>query len=383
MFAGLEDLTISVDELDRLVYASDASALEGKTNAVVWPRSSKEAQRIVEFAVKNDFDLIPRGGGTGLAGAVVPRNSIIMDFSGMKNILEIGGDYVIVEPGIVLDHLNKELKRHGLFFPVIPSSHSVCTIGGMIACNAAGVRAIKYGKMRDWIEKLEVITGTGGIIEVSGDQIDDFCGTEGTAGIITKARLRVTEPIKEFSASISRFDNSGALVKKVREVIRNKNVIAVEYMDKLTAKLSNDEEKFFLFVEYESDEGEIKDEKEIAQRMKSRTILGQTLSSRGYIVVEDPRIPIDKMPEFLNWLNSKGIPNYGHIGVEIIHARVKRGYDLKEFYEKVQELNGDVSGEHGAGITKKEYVDEKLRSRIIRLKERYDPKGILNRGKVI
>ncbi len=379
MLAGLEE----GNELDKLVYASDASALEGKTRAVVWPGNSREVQRIVEFATKGGIDLIPRGGGTGLAGAVIPQNSIVLDFSRMNNILEVGKNYVTVEPGIILDHLNKEVKKHGLFFPVIPSSHAVCTIGGMIACNAAGVRAIKYGKMRDWIEELEVVTGNGEIINVKGDQIDDFCGTEGTAGIITKTRLRVTEPLKEFSASIFRFANSGELVEKVKEVIKNKEVIAVEYMDKLTAKLSNDEGKFFLFVEYGSDEGEIRDEKEIAERMKNRTILGQTLASKGYIVVEDPEIPMDRLPEFLNWLDSKEIPNYGHIGIGIIHARVKKGYNPGEFYEKVQELGGDVSGEHGVGIMKKGYVNEKFRDKIRRLKERYDPGGILNGGKII
>lgn len=374
---------ISDDELDKFVYASDASALEGKTKAVVWPKNSKNVQRIVEFAIKEGTDLIPRGGGTGLAGAVIPQNSIVLDFSRMNNILEISKNYVIVEPGIILDNLNRELKKHNLFFPVIPSSHTVCTIGGMIACNAAGVRAIKYGKMRDWIEELEVVTGSGEIINANGNQIDDFCGTEGVAGIITKARLKVTEPLKEFSASIFRFDSSRELVERVKEVIKDKNVIAVEYMDKLTAKLSNDEEKFFLFVEYEGDEGQIRDEKEIEEKMRNRTIIGQTLASKGYIVVEDPKIPFGKMPEFIDWLVSREIPNYGHIGIEVIHARVKRGYDLREFYEKVKELGGDVSGEHGVGIMKRQYVDEKFRDRILRLKEKYDPKGILNRGKII
>jgi len=377
------NIEVSEDELDRIAYSSDASALEGKTNAVVWPRNAKDVQRIVEFALKGNTDVIPRGGGTGLAGEALQQNSILLDFSRMNQILEIGKDYVIVEPGIVLDHLNEELKKHGLFFPVIPSSHSVCTIGGMIACNAAGVRAIRYGGMREWIDELEVVTGKGDVINALGEQIDDFCGTEGTVGIITKARLKVTEPIKKFSASVFKFDSSSELVRKVREVIGNKNVIAVEYMDKLTAKLSGDEEKFFLFVEYEGDEGQIKDSREIEERMRNRNILGQTLASRGYIVVEDPKIPFEKMPEFLDWLNLRGIPNYGHMGVEIIHARLRRGWDLNEFYEKVKALGGDVSGEHGVGIAKKRYVDEKFRNRIIRLKEKYDPKNILNRGKII
>lgn len=379
MLVGLEE----GNELDKIAYSSDASALEGKTNTVVWPKNTTGVKRIVEFAVKQKIDLIPRGGGTGLAGAVIPQNSIVLDFSRMNKILEIGKDYAVVEPGIILDNLNRELKKHNLFFPVIPSSHAVCTIGGMIACNAAGVRAIKYGKMMDWIQELEVVTGNGEIINVNGEQIDDFCGTEGVAGIITNARLRVTKPLNEFSASIFGFDNSGKLVEKVKDIIKNKNVIAVEYMDKLTARLSNDEDKFFLFVEYENDEGDIKDGKEIEKRMKSRTVLGQTLASKGYIVVEDPKIPMDRIPEFLDWLNAKEIPNYGHIGVGIIHARVKRNYDLKEFYEKVQELGGDVSGEHGVGIMKRQYATYELRNRIIRLKDRYDPRGILNRGKVI
>lgn len=383
MFARLEGIEISTNELDKLVYASDASSLEGKTYAVIWPRNGRDVQRIVEFAIKEGVDLIPRGGGTGLAGAVIPQNSIVLDFSGMNNILEIDKNYVIVEPGIILDNLNKGLKKHNLFFPVIPSSYKVCTIGGMIACNAAGVRAIKYGWMRDWIEELEIVTGESEVINANGSQIDDFCGTEGVAGIIIKARLRVTEPIKKFSASRFKFDNSVELLEKVKEVIKQKDVIAVEYMDKITSRLSNDEEKFFLFVEYESDNGKIKDEKEIAEKMEDRTILGQTLSSKGYIVVEDPKFPRDKIPEFIDWLSSNGIPSYGHIGIGVIHARLKKGWDLDKLYEKVQMLGGDVSGEHGVGITKKRFVDDKLRDRILKLKQKYDPKGVMNGGKIV
>ena len=379
----IDGIESSADEADRLVYSMDASGIEGKTVSVVWPKSASEVQKIVKYAIENKIDIVPRGGGTDLAGAAVPENSIVVDLTRMNRIIELGADYAVVEPGIVLDNLNRELQKKNLFLPVIPSSHAVCTIGGMIACNAAGVRAIKYGKMRKWVSGLETITGRGDIINVSGEQVDDFCGTEGTSGIITKARLRLTAPLKEYTASVYKYDTPKELAEKTKEVIKNKKVIAVEYMDKLTNKLSGDEEFYSLFIEYESDEGDINDLTEIQKRMWSRNIIGQTLSSRGYIVIEDPRIPHDKIPEFLEYMSEKRIPNFGHIGIGVIHARLKPDQNLEEFHEKVRSLGGDVSGEHGIGITKKKYASAETREKIKKLKQKYDPQNILNKGKII
>ena len=380
---SIADIAASKDEEDRLVYAQDASGLEGKTLTVVWPANAAEVQSIVKNALESRTDIVPRGGGTDLAGAAVPDNSIVLDLTRMNKIIEIGSDYAIVEPGIVLDDLNRELAKKDLFLPVIPSSHSVCTIGGMISCNAAGVRAIKYGKMREWVSELTVVTGNGDIISVSGKQLDDFCGTEGTAGIITRARLRLAKPLKRYTASVYKLGTAQELAERTREAVKNDNVIAVEYMDKLTCKLSGDEDAYKLFIEYESDEGDIKDPAEIEKRMHNRNIIGQTLSSKGYIVIEDPRIPHEKIPEFLEYLSGKQIPSFGHIGIGVIHARLKTDQDLEGFHEMVQSLGGDVSGEHGIGLTKRKYASVEMKNKIAGLKKKYDPENILNRGKII
>ena len=100
---------------------------------------------------------------------------------------------IIVEPGVILDNLNKELAKHNLFFPVIPASHKVCTIGGMISTNAAGMRAIRYGKTLDWTKELEIIDGMGRVMTANDKNINHFCGREGTTGIIIKAKLNLTE----------------------------------------------------------------------------------------------------------------------------------------------------------------------------------------------
>jgi glycolate oxidase len=380
---AIEGIESSKEEADRLVYAVDASGMEGETRQVLWPKNTQEVQKAVLYAIENKIDLVPRGAGTDLAGAAVPENSIVLDLTRMNRILETGADYVIVEPGIVLDNLNRELGKKNLFLPVIPSSHSVCTIGGMISCNAAGVRAIKYGKMREWVTELEVVTGKGEMIKVAGPQIDDFCGTEGTIGIITKARLRLAKPLKEYTASIYKYGTPKELAGKTKEAIGNRNVIAVEYMDKLTNKLSGDEEAYYLFIEYEGCEGDIKDPAEIEKRMHNRNIIGQTLSSNGYIIIEDPKIPHEKIPDFLEYLSERRIPNFGHIGIGVIHARLKTDQDLEGFHEKVQSIGGEVSGEHGIGLTKRKYAPTETKNRIKELKQKYDPQNILNRGKII
>ncbi len=379
----IDNIESSADEADRLVYSMDASGIEGKTASIVWPKTASEVQRIVKYAIENGIDIVPRGGGTDLTGAAVPENSIVVDMTRMNRIIEVGVDYAVVEPGIVLDKLNSELEKKNLFLPVIPSSHSVCTIGGMIACNAAGVRAIKYGKIREWVSGLEVITGKGDIINVSCEQVGDFCGTEGTIGIITKARLRLTAPLKKYTASVYKYETAQELLTKTKEAIESKNVIAIEYMDKFTNKLSGDEELYSLFIEYESDAGDIKDLGEIEKRMHNRNIIGQTLSSNGYVVIEDPKIPRDRIPEFLEFLVERQIPNFGHIGIGVIHSRLKPDYDLEEFHEKVKALGGDVSGEHGIGLSKKRYAPAEVVEKIKKLKQKYDPQNILNKGKII
>lgn len=378
---------ISLEDMDCLAYSADSSQIEGKTKAIVWPTRKEQIIGLVKEALKNNWDIVPRGGGSGMAGGCVPQDSIILDMSKMNDIgnLDKNKRTLVVDAGVILDDLNSFVREHGLFFPVNPTSHMVCSIGGMVATDAAGNRAIKYGKTSDWVEGIEIIDGRGNVLNLKGAELKDFAGTEGILGIITSIKLKLTEPITEWSLSLLRFTEPGDLIKKVNELKDNKNVISIEFFDRLTAELSGLEGKFHLFIEYGTHDGQIKDEKEIRSKLKTREDVGTILSSKGYVFMEDPKIPMEKMHQFMNWLDENKIPYFGHIALGIIHQRFNRELKNKipEMYDLVQRLGGSVSGEHGIGIRKKNYLGAETIKRLGELKRKYDPENVINRGKIL
>lgn len=372
---------ISKSATDLLIYSYDASETKGDALAVLWPTTSEHIKAIIEYANKNNLLITPRGAGTSLVGGAVPENSIIIDLSKMDKILKETTKTITVEAGIIVGDLNTYLKDKNLFFPVIPSSDGVATIGGMISTDAAGTRAIRYGRTSAWVEEIEVITGAGQTIKTK--DITEFAGTEGILGIITKATLKLTTPPKQTSISTYEFDTPQDLVKKVKEELKNSSMIAIEYTDPLSTHLNGGNRKYHLLVEYENDTGMYKTEEEISAAWKLRKGLATILSAEGYAQIEDPKIPIESIPDFLVWLERKSIPHFGHIGYGIIHCRLKRDEDLKSFYAEVKKNNGTVSGEHGIGMTKREYIDPSEKKILEGKKRKYDPKNILNRGKMI
>ncbi|MEM4266678.1 MAG: FAD-binding oxidoreductase, partial [Candidatus Nanoarchaeia archaeon] len=325
---------ISEEEIDKVAYSSDASQIRGKTGSVVWPETAEEVRRIVKYCLENDMNVVPRGGGTGLVGGAVPENSIVIDLSRM-NKFKVEGNYVIAEPGVVLEDLMSKIDK---MFPVIIGSGKACTIGGMIATNAVGMRGLKYGKMGDWVEELEVVNGKGELMKIKKEKVKDFCGKEGTTGIITKAKLRLIEKPKMVTMSILSFENLTNLVEKVKELRKNKNVTVIEYIDKITSKLAGMDEKYHLMIEYESGEGNIKGT-EMEEVWQMRIGLYPLIAKEGYVVIEDPEIDIEKIDKFLYWLQKNNIPTFGHISTGVVHPHFKKDSPLiKEMFDMVQTL---------------------------------------------
>jgi len=375
----------SDDRLDLLAYSTDASQLIGEATAIVWPKKTEDVYKIIRYCHRTDSTITPRGAGTGLAGAAVPQKSIVVDFSKMDRIISIDvkSKTAVVEPGVILDSLNEELAKHKLFFPVIPASHSTATIGGMIATNAAGMRAVRYGKMISWIEELEIIDGMGRFFKANQKNIASFCGTEGTVGIVTKAKLKLAKHSKMRSLDMFKLETMEEMVDVVKSLDKDK-LNAVEYVDKVAARIAGlGTSYYYLFVEYNDDTGQIFNEKEIDRTWKMRENVSVVLASEGYCIDEDPLLQFEKIPVIIDWLEKHDIPSFGHIGVGIIHPRFKTSSLLPEMYELVGKLGGEVSGEHGIGLKKKEYVKEDFKKKISELKNKYDPKNILNRNKII
>jgi FAD/FMN-containing dehydrogenase len=140
-----------------------------------------------------------------------------------------------------------------------------------------------------------------------------------------------------------------------------------------------------LITEYETERGKINSPHKIKQVRKKREPLGPYLTSMGYTIMEDPYVPLDKIDELLDWLYSNNVPVFGHIGIGVIHPRFKPDQKdmIYEMFGLVKRLGGDVSGEHGIGLAKKDYVDPSRIEHLTMLKNKYDPNNVLNRGKLI
>ncbi|MDP2908401.1 MAG: FAD-binding oxidoreductase [Nanoarchaeota archaeon] len=372
------DENISQKEIDKISYSSDASRVRGIADSIVWPRTLNDVRTVISYAKRHRINVVPRGAGTGLAGGAVPQNSIVMDM-GRMNRFAVKDDKAIVEPGAVLDDINSVSE---FVLPVEPGSHSVCTVGGMIATNAAGMRALKYGKMIDWIDELHVIDGNGRLIKAKGEKIKDFCGLEGTTGVVVRARLKLAKLPQKRSTSIFSYDAITPLVEKFNS-LKKENVLAMEFIDKYCSRLIGLGDSNHLLVEYEGDEGSIKDE-ESRKVWKARDGLYASISSKGYIIAEDPQIPLESIDKFLYWLQKNDVPTFGHIGIGVVHPHFKKDSKLvEEMFAVVKKLKGSVSGEHGIGLLKKPYVGQEFIDRVKALKAVYDPNNVLNGGKVI
>ena len=176
---------VSEEISDKEVYGTDSSRIKGNARLVVWVENAKQIHQIILFAKRNKIDLVARGGGTNLVGGCVPENSVVIDFSKMNKILEVGRDFAVVEPGIIVDELNSKLKDK--MFPVIPLSSDIATIGGLVAMNAGSPRSFKYGRVEDWVLGAEIIDGSGR----SKDLKSEIVGSEGCLGLITKIKLKL------------------------------------------------------------------------------------------------------------------------------------------------------------------------------------------------
>ncbi|MFH1398905.1 MAG: FAD-binding oxidoreductase [Candidatus Woesearchaeota archaeon] len=372
------------EKADCIVYGSDASMLEGETKAVVFATSTEQVQELVRFAVRTNAHIVIRGAGTGLAGGAVPDKAVVLDLSKMNKFrVDRKKKVAVVEAGVILDDLNEELKPD-LRFPILPSSHSVCTIGGMLATNAVGNTAIKYGKTGDWVEELEVVDGNGNLMEVREEQLEDFVGKEGTTGIIVRAKLKLTLPKRIKSMEFVMIDDIKDVVRTVEDY-RKRDVVAIEFFNKKSADLANLRKINHLLVAFESDEGRDKDEEIFESYWRKRDSMACVGAGAGYIVMEDPKIPAAKLGEFLKWVEEHDIPCFGHIGLGILHPQFKTDQKklIDEMFEFVNKLGGDLSGEHGVGISKKKFVRKEYADLIKRLKQKYDPYIVLNRGKII
>lgn len=377
---------VSASSEDRLVYSRDASRLAGECLAVVWPAHQEQVADLVEWAAEDEIDLVPRGAGTGLCGGATPQNSVVVDLTKIAHIRANYFEYNLIQvgAGVVLDILNRRLKPHDLFLPVIPGSHRAASIGGMIATDAAGLRAVRYGSMRQWVEDITLVDGRGRIQHLTGEQLDDAAGREGVTGFIVEAVLRLVHLPPQRTVTLRSFDELDDLLAMREQWLASPNLTALEYVNRKASAAIGWEPQPHLLAEFDSAEGQIADIQRIAELWRARDSLYPVLARLGQPVIEDPQIDAPKhLGALLAWLESENIPAFGHLGMGIVHPCFSPDdLRLEALYQQVADWGGSVSGEHGIGLKKITYTDAAIRAEIRRLKAVYDPHVVINRGKL-
>ena len=376
-------------------YLSDTlGRLKGEAAALVFPQSTEEVSKILKYAHKHGIPVTPRGAGTNLVGSTVPVDGgIILDFSHMDKILELDENTmtITVQPGLLLQDLQKYVEERGLFYPPDPGEKA-SSVGGNISTNAGGMRAVKYGVTRDYVRGLEVVTADGSVLTAGGKNVKDasglslknlYIGSEGTLAVITKCILKLI-PKPETSLSVLvPYPDLKTGIRSVLSVLRaNANPTAVEFMERKVVKLGED----FLGVKYPYPEagsyilltfdGHATEVRENAERIRKLALEGGALAYlpltdtaqnpsnvippaadiwkvRGALVkaVEafseqepvDIVVPIDKTAEFISFINKLDeesgmqMVSFGHAGDGNVHLCVVRGdRDLKTWHKELK-----------------------------------------------
>lgn len=437
---------VSTAPEDLVCYGFDASGFEASPSAVVWPNDLQDVIDIMDFARSNRTPVIPRGAGTGMTGGSIPlQGAIVMSMERMNRILEIDRENmnVLVEPGVINGLLQRELERFRLFYPPDPASMKFCTIGGNVAENAGGPRALKYGVTRDYVLGLEAVLPDGSVITtgvrtakgvVGYDLTRLITGSEGTLAVITKIRLRVLPVPEEVITLMVLFKDveqsgnavtamlSNGIIPRTLEFMDGEAIRAVENYKPIGLPIGVEA---LLLVELDGDPIVIKKEAEkitsICSHHQGEIIMAEDDSAREKIwearrsispalyhlkpskLNEDIVVPRNRIPVILKKLrmlsDESGIKivSFGHAGDGNIHVNImadkadKPEYEkalllVKEVFRITLELGGTISGEHGVGMTKMNYIGMEIKPAEMdlmkKIKNIFDPLNILNPGKI-
>ena len=394
---------------------------EPKAQAIVFPKSTAQVQKLVQWARKNKVGLIPSGGRTGLSGAAVAlKNEVVVSFERMNQILSLNEtDRIIhIEPGVITETLQKYLWDKGHYYPVDFAARGSSQIGGNVATNAGGVKVLRYGLTRDQVASLEVVTGSGEILQLGNDLIKNatgldlrhlFIGSEGILGFITKIGIKYThqpKPLTVLLLSLPNLDSVMKVFEKFRaklpltafEFFSDKALdIVCEYthlVSPLTTKAPN-----YLLIEVENTDPSVNDEilKTFESCLEEELVLDGTIAQNetqartfwrfrediseataSYSPYKnDVSVRVSQVPQFLNEVDAllkKHYPSFkvvwfGHIGDGNMHINILKPSDLtkEEFVKSCEKVNdllfqvigtmrGSVSAEHGVGLTKKNYL---------------------------
>ncbi|MBV6406179.1 MAG: FAD-binding protein [Flavobacteriales bacterium] len=451
--AALPADAVHVDEELRRAYGHDETEdLSHPPEVVVRPRTTAEVAAVLRLCHALEVPVTPIGGRTGLSGgALCVHGGVGLALDRMDRIVEIdeGNLQVTVEPGVITQVLQEAVAARGLYYPPDPSSRGSCTIGGNLAENAGGPRAVKYGVTRDFVLNLEVVLPDGTVLWTGANTLKNatgydltrlIVGSEGTLAVITRAVLRLVPLPREnrlmlvpFASAedactaVSATFRAGVTPSALEFMERDAIVWTMKHTDGLPAQLSTDPGAYLL-IEVDGDHGDalMRDCETILGVMEAhgagevlfaesasekaalwhlRRSVPVSVKAHSVYKEEDTVVPRFALPRLLAGVKAIGARYgfssvcYGHAGDGNLHVNIIRG-DLDEAFWKEElpkaireifaltvSLGGTLSGEHGIGLVQRPYMDlvfNPAQLELMRgLKRLFDPKGILNPGKVL
>lgn len=349
------EVNASEAELDRMAY---------NAKTVVWPSNEEDVHKIVMLARRVGVPITARGAGVGPAKSA----DIAVDMSKMNSILNVTNDYVEAEAGVLLDDLNRALR--GKVFPVQPESVKACSIGGMIAANALGIKAMEYGKAGNWIAEVKMIDGNGICLTLKGEALKHVVGLRGATGIILSAKLKLIDPVVR-SASLLKFNTLTAMQEKLEELKNDPDVKNIEFMDEISSSLLGFGMASHLIVDYAGDKG-ILHGKEAEEVWNARKQLPFVLGQKRHLDAHELSMPLGSITRFLNLLRKDEVPCYGPIGMGLLCPVFRDDNMLASRME---------ASYNQFNIKKRKSTSPETAKRVLELKAHYDPKNILSRGK--
>lgn len=443
---GAENVLTSREDL--IPYAFDGTAaMKEMPGSVVFAVSTEQISAVLKLANDTETPVVTRGSGTGLSGGSVPAaDCIVLCTVKMGAILEVDAANLTmtVEPGVTTIQIAEAAEKAGLFYPPDPGSMKISTIGGNVAENSGGLRGLKYGVTRNYVMGMEVVLPDGEVMrlgnkcvkDVAGFSLKDvMIGSEGALGVITKVLLRLIPKPAAKKTMVATFDAMDAAAQTVSDIIAAQIIpCTLEFLDRTTIHCVEDFAKVGLPLDCEAlllmetdghpaavaEEAakmeelakangamEVRVARDAAEAAQLATARRSAFSALARLapttILEDATVPRSELAHMIRFVAEVAkkyelkIGTFGHMGDGNLHptfltderneAEIHRVHEaFKEIFDEAIRLGGTITGEHGIGLAKKEFLPKfagAAQMRVMReLRKALDPKGILNPGKM-